>query len=39
MGRVLIRSLSLVADDEEVLALSSRLFDGLYEDRRRAVFA
>jgi len=36
---VLIRSLSLVAEDEELLALSSRLFEGLYEHRRRAVFA
>jgi hypothetical protein len=36
---VLLRSLSLVADDEELLALSARLFDGLYEQRRRALLA
>jgi hypothetical protein len=36
---VLLRSLSLVADDDELLALSGRLFDGLYELRRRAVVA
>ena len=32
---VLIRGLSLVAADEDVLALSARLFDGLYEVVRR----
>jgi hypothetical protein len=36
---VLMRSLSLVVDDEELLALSARLFDGLYEYRRRAAVA
>jgi hypothetical protein len=36
---VLLRSLSLVADDDELLALSGRLFDGLYEYRRRASLA
>jgi hypothetical protein len=36
---VLLRSLSLVAGDEELLALSGRLFDGLYEQRRRALLA
>jgi hypothetical protein len=36
---VLLRSLSLVADDEELLTLSGRLFDGLYEYRRRASLA
>lgn len=34
---VLVRGLSLVAEDEELLALTSRLFDGLYEHRRRAA--
>jgi hypothetical protein len=34
----LLRGLALVADDHEVLELSGRLFDGLYELRRaRAV--
>jgi hypothetical protein len=33
-----LRGLSLVADDQELLELSGRLFDGLYELRRaRAV--
>jgi hypothetical protein len=36
---LLLRSLSLVADDDELLALSGRLFDGLYEYQRRAVVA
>src|SRR5688500_16863810 len=36
---VLLRSLSLVAGDDELLALSARLFDGLYEYRRRAALA
>jgi hypothetical protein len=36
---ILLRSLSLVADDDELLALSARLFDGLYEYRRRASLA
>lgn len=31
-----LRGLSLVADDHEVLAVSARLFDGLYELRRRS---
>jgi hypothetical protein len=34
---VLVRALSLVADDPELLELSARLFDGLYEYRRRAA--
>jgi hypothetical protein len=34
---VLIRGLSLVADDEELLELAARLFDGLYEYRKRAI--
>ncbi len=34
---VLLRGLSMVRDDEELLALSAPLFDGLYEYRKRAL--
>ena len=34
---VLLRGLSLVRADDELLALSAPLFDGLYEYRRRAL--
>jgi len=34
---VLLRGLSLVRGDEELLALSAPLFDGLYEYRKRAI--
>jgi hypothetical protein len=34
---VLLRGLSMVRDDEELLALSRPLFDGLYEYRKRAL--
>lgn len=34
---VLLRGLSMVRDDEELLALSGPLFDGLYEYRKRAL--
>jgi len=34
---VVLRSLSMVCGDEEVLALTGPLFDGLYEYRRRAL--
>jgi hypothetical protein len=34
---VLLRGLSMVAADQEVIALAGRLFDGLYEHRRRAL--
>jgi hypothetical protein len=34
---VLVRGLSMVRDDEEVLAVTRHLFDGLYEHRRRAL--
>lgn len=34
---VLCRGLSMVADDEQVLAVTGVLFDGLYEHRRRAL--
>jgi hypothetical protein len=34
---VLLRGLSMVRDDEELLALSGPLFDGLYEYRERAL--
>jgi len=34
---VLLRGLSMVRDDEEVLAISGSLFDGLYEYRARAT--
>ncbi len=34
---VLLRGLSMVREDEELLALSAALFDGLYEYRKRAL--
>ena len=34
---VLLRGLSMVRGDEELLALSGPLFDGLYEYRKRAL--
>jgi len=34
---VLCRGLSMVADDEQVLAIAGPMFDGLYEFRRRAA--
>ena len=34
---VVCRGLSMVAVDEEILAVTGRLFDGLYEYRRRAL--
>jgi hypothetical protein len=34
---VLVRGLSLVGDDDAVLSVSARLFDGLYEYRRQAL--
>jgi hypothetical protein len=34
---VLIRGLSMVADDDQVLAITGPVFDGLYEYRRRAT--
>jgi hypothetical protein len=34
---VLLRGLSMVREDEELLALSGPLFDGLYEYRKRAL--
>jgi hypothetical protein len=34
---VALRGLSMVCDDPEILAVSSRIFDGLYELRRRAL--
>jgi hypothetical protein len=34
---VVLRGLSMVASDEEVITLTWRLFDGLYEHRRRAL--
>ena len=34
---VLLRGLSMVRDDNELLALSGPLFDGLYEYRKRAL--
>ena len=33
---VLLRGLSMVSSDEEMLELTARLYDGLYEYRRRA---
>ena len=33
---VLVRGLSMVCDDDETLTVSGRLYDGLYEHRRRA---
>ena len=34
---VVIRGLSLIHDDDDLLALSHPLFDGLYEFRKRAL--
>jgi hypothetical protein len=34
---VVMRGLSMVADDDEVLAVSARVFDGLYEYCRQAI--
>lgn len=34
---VICRGLSMIADDEQVLAVTGPLFDGLYEYRRRAL--
>lgn len=34
---VLIRGLSMVCSDHETLAITARLYDGLYEHRRRAT--
>jgi hypothetical protein len=34
---VVLRGLSMVASDQEVIGLAGRLFDGLYEHRRRAL--
>ena len=34
---VVIRGLSMVCDDDETLAVTARLYDGLYEHRRRAT--
>jgi hypothetical protein len=34
---VVLRGLSMVDSDEEVITLTGRLFDGLYEHRRRAL--
>jgi hypothetical protein len=34
---VLLRGLSMVCEDEELLALAGPLFDGLYEYRKRAL--
>jgi hypothetical protein len=34
---VVLRGLSMVASDQEVITLAGRLFDGLYEHRRRAL--
>ncbi len=34
---VLLRGLSMVRGDEDVLAIAGHLFDGLYEHRRRAL--
>lgn len=34
---VLCRGLSMVADDDQVLAVTGPMFDGLYEHRRRAM--
>jgi hypothetical protein len=33
---VILRGLSMVSSDEEMLELTARLYDGLYEHRRRA---
>jgi hypothetical protein len=34
---VLLRGLSMIRDDDELLALSAPLFDGLYDYRKRAL--
>jgi hypothetical protein len=34
---VLIRGLSMISSDKEMLELTGRLYDGLYEHRRRAT--
>ncbi len=34
---VLLRGLSMIRADEELLALAEPLFDGLYEYRKRAI--
>jgi hypothetical protein len=34
---VLLRGLSMVRDDDALLALTEALFDGLYEYRKRAL--
>ena len=34
---VILRGLSMVARDQEVIELTGRVFDGLYEHRRRAL--
>ena len=34
---VVLRGLSMVASDQEVIAIAARVFDGLYEHRRRAL--
>ena len=34
---VMVRGLSMVLGDDELLAVSTHLFDGLYEHRRRAL--
>jgi hypothetical protein len=36
---VLLRGLSLVRDDDELLLLAQPLFDGLYEQRRQAILS
>jgi hypothetical protein len=34
---VICRGLSMVRDDEQILAVTAAIFDGLYEHRRRAL--
>jgi hypothetical protein len=34
---VICRGLSMVHDDEQILAVTAAIFDGLYEHRRRAL--
>ncbi|GID28200.1 chromate resistance protein ChrB domain-containing protein [Paractinoplanes brasiliensis] len=34
---VILRGLSMVCDDDEVLRLTGPMFDGLYEHQRRAL--
>jgi hypothetical protein len=36
---VLVRGLSMIRDDDELLTLSAPLFDGMYEYRKRALLA